>query len=88
MIRQDNFQIILKYSRRQHPLVKILVDTYLVCVLWPYFRNFHFEFFSITMHEHYSLIKKQTCTHMLLTYYRSLVCAKYSVITPLPLICL
>jgi len=31
-----------KNSRPQHPLAKSLVEAYIVCVLWPYFRNFHF----------------------------------------------
>jgi len=39
---QNDLKIILPNLRRQHPLVKSLVDTYLVCVLMPYFRNFIF----------------------------------------------
>jgi len=35
-----------KNSRPQYPQDKSLVDAYLVCVLWPYFRNFHFLFFQ------------------------------------------
>jgi len=38
------FQIIVKKKnfRPPHLLVKSIVDAYFVCVLWPYFRNFHF----------------------------------------------
>jgi len=47
------------------------------------FQKLSFFVFSITTHKQCSLKKG---TYMLLTYYGSPVCAKYSVISPVPLI--
>jgi len=40
----------LRNCWQQHPLVKSIFDTYLVCFLWSYFRNLKFFFFQKPNH--------------------------------------